>query len=86
MSKKKRDMERVKKEKAKQKKRNAKAKRQHNDPAKWNEKKRKKQSAQKAVWDSKYPYANKDCPLILSKFPSPENCKDCNFRCYYNPN
>lgn len=85
MSKKKREIERVKKQKARQIKRRAKEKRQHNDSEKWEEKKAKKRAAQQAKWDQ-YPNANPDCPLILSKHPTPENCRDCELFCRYNPN
>ncbi len=84
MSRRKKEIERVKKEKARQERKRVKAKRQCNDPVKWRKKKEKRQSKQKEIWESKFPYANKDCKLILSKFPSPENCGDCKLECPYN--
>lgn len=86
MSKKKREIERLKKEKVRQKKRREKEKRQFNDPYKWDQKKRKRQSKQLEIWETQYPDSNKDCSLLLSKFPSPENCSGCKLVCRYNHN
>ncbi len=84
MSKKKRNMVKQKKEQARQVKRAAKAQREKHDPLKWEEKKAKKHSKQEEAWNSKYPDANKDCELSLSKAPSTENCSNCRFDCPYN--
>ena len=83
MSKRKRDIEKAKKAKARQVKRQAKEKRQRNDNAKWEEKKARRQQLQQARWDA-YPDANKDCSLPLSKPPSQVNCSRCELYCPYN--
>lgn len=85
MSKKKRDIEKAKKQKARQVKKQAKEKRQKNDYYKWKEKKARKQQQQQAKWDA-FPNANEDCKLPLSKTPSPINCIRCELDCLYNHN
>lgn len=84
MSRRKKEIERLKKEKARQERKRAKENRQRNDPVKWRKKKEKRQSKQSAVWETQFPHANNDCKLILSKFPSPENCSGCELECLYN--
>lgn len=83
MSKKKRDIEKAKKAKARQVKQQAKAKRQRNDQDKWKEKQARKQSIQQAKWDA-FPDAHSECGLPLSKTPSPVNCGRCELDCPYN--
>ena len=81
MSRRKRAMERMKKEKKREQTRRTKTK--VHDPYKWDKKKAQKQSKQANLWETKYHDANADCKLILSKFPSPENCSGCELPCKY---
>jgi hypothetical protein len=83
MSKKKRDIEKAKKAKARQVKKQAKEKRQKNDYYRWEEKKVRKQQLQQAKWDA-FPDAHSECGLPLSKTPSPVNCSRCELDCPHN--
>ena len=83
MSKRKREMEKAKKQKARQVKKQAKAKREKNDPVKWEEKKEVRQIMLQAKRDA-YPNMSEDCKLPLSKTPSPLNCSGCEIDCPYN--
>lgn len=83
MSKRKREMEKAKKAKARQVKQQAKAKRQRNDPVKWEEKKEVRQIMQQAKREA-FPDMRGDCQLPLSKTPSPINCARCELECPYN--
>lgn len=84
MSKKKRNIEKEKKRRARQVKQQAKAKRLSNGLT-WEEKKACKRQVQQEKWES-FPNANEDCKLPLSKTPSPINCIRCELDCLYNHN
>lgn len=83
MSKRKREIEKEKKQKARQVKKQSKEKRQKNDYYKWEEKKARKQQAQQTKWEA-FSDAHSECGLPLSKTPSPVNCCRCELDCPYN--
>lgn len=84
MSKRKREREKEKKRRARQVKQQAKAKRLSNGLT-WEEKKARKRQAQQTKWEA-FPDVHSECPLPLSKTPSPVNCIRCELDCRYNRN
>lgn len=85
MSKKRRAIEKVKKDRERQVKRAAKERRYFSFDN-WEEKKRRKRQSQTAKKEGKFPGISKQCWLETFQEPQPKYCDECGIECPYNSN
>lgn len=83
MSRRKRIIEKQKKEAKKQKARAARQRAQGHSYVTWEEKKRRKRQSQEAYKEGKFPNIHEECELEPFQLPSPRYCSSCVLDCQY---